>query len=449
MKKSILETLALTTYSAVTWLVQPLLRLKLARRAHAEPVYAQQLQERFGRYDPAPFSSSDAPWVWVHAVSLGETRAAAVLIAQLRTAIPSMRLLLTHSTATGRTEGIKLLRSGDQQVWLPWDTGHATRCFMQQFQPVVGVLMETEVWPNLCKAAQEAGVPLVLANARLSEKSLHQTLRLKVLSHPAYRSLTRVLAQTSADAQRLQTAGASRVHVLGNLKFDATVPTALVQQGQDWRVGLDRPVVMLAVSREGEETAFLEQIKAFESVEYAQIAPNLIADSNPPQSRPKLQWLIVPRHPQRFDAVQALVQAAGFTLARRSSWQQKPLAADVWLGDSLGEMALYYGLADVALLGGSFAPLGGQNLIEAIACGCPVVMGPHTFNFADAADTAQSNGAAYRVSDMAQGLELAVRLARDTAQRSAMQAAGAQWLGASRGAAEKTAQQIAQLIQKR
>jgi 3-deoxy-D-manno-octulosonic-acid transferase len=447
-----MPSLARAMYSAALWLAQPWLRAKLARRAKAEALYGEKIEERFGNYSMPAESGA----VWVHAVSLGETRAAAILVAKLRYLMPGMRLLLTHGTATGRTEGAALLQAGDVQAWLPWDTLGATQRFIAHFKPAMGIVMETEVWPNLCAAAHSAGVPLVLANARLNASSERSALRLAWLARPAYASFAQVWAQTPGDAQRLTAVGAQNVSVQGNLKFDASAALQQVQQGRAWRTASARPVVMLASSRDGEEALFLEQIRA---VNQSNIAGAAINNAAPKQTlhasqaagqtaapSAPVQWMIVPRHPQRFDAVAQLVTQAGFTVSRRSQWQAPPQHADVWLGDSLGEMALYYGLADVALLGGSFAPLGGQNLIEAIAATCPIVMGPHTFNFADAAATALEQGAALRVQDMAHGLKVAVALATDSARRAAMGAAGEQWLSTSRGAAQRMAQEVADML---
>ncbi len=426
---------ALWLYSAVTWAAQPLLRRKLRRRAMAEPGYGQAVGERFGYYPPpldslAPHSDTDPSmrFVWIHAVSLGETRAAAILLAALRRELPGMRLLLTHGTATGRAEGEKLLQPGDVQVWQPWDTPGAVRRFLRQFRPAIGILMETEVWPNLVAGCRARGIPLVLANARLNARSLASAQRLGWLAGPAYRGLAAVWAQTEADAERLRALGAPVEGVFGNLKFDVVPDAAQVARGRQWREGQRRPVVLLASSREGEEALWLDALRG-------------LGDA-----RAEVQWLIVPRHPQRFDEVQQLLQDAGLRVSRRSTWALPPTDADVWLGDSLGEMALYYGLADVALLGGSFAPLGGQNLIEAAACGCPVVLGPHTFNFADATEKACASGAALRVADLGQGLEAAIGLARDVQCLDAARATALQFAAAHRGAAKATAKAVAGLL---
>ncbi len=449
-----MQRIALAVYSGLMWLLQPLVRTRLSRRAVAEPLYGQHIDERFGYYPQSAFFPSAAqPLVWVHAVSLGETRAAAVLIAQLRLLVPAMRLLLTHSTATGRTEGTAILQPGDVQAWLPWDTAGACRRFLKHFNPHIGVLMETEVWPQMCAQAREAGVPMLLVNARLNDKSLRAAQRVAWIARPAYAALATVLAQTQSDAQRLSAIGCKVQGVFGNLKFDAQRNEALWQQGRAWRTALGRPVVMLAAAREGEETLFLQHILPNSSVEYARAATKNVASSllGVQQTlKPRVLWLVVPRHPQRFDEVASLLQGANLQVARRSTWQDMPTAqalqADVWLGDSMGEMAQYYALADVALLGGSFAPLGGQNLIEAVACDCPVVMGPHTFNFDEAARTAQEQGAALRVGDIQAAVDKALHLIEQPAERAAMQRAGHAWLQQSSGAADRTAQVIAQAV---
>ncbi len=443
-------------YATLMWLAQPLLRRKLLRRSKQEPGYALCIGERFGRYD-TPVPAHDGPTLWVHAVSLGETRAAAGLVTALREALPKMRLLLTHGTATGRAEGVKLLRPGDLQAWQPWDTPGAVQRFLTHFKPGLGVLMETEVWPNLAAGCAHMGVPLVLVNARLSDKSLRQAQRLAWLARPAFAALTAVWAQTAKDAERLQALGANVQGVLGNLKFDATPQADQLALGRQWRAQLGQPVVMFASSREGEELALLQSLKAFRplaQVNSAQVAINSVAS--------EVQWLIVPRHPQRFDEVAALIESHGFAVQRRSSWGQGGPAASapvdfplmptqnvpptIWLGDSLGEMALYYGLADVALLGGSFEPLGGQNLIEAAACGCPVVMGPHTFNFLDAAEQALAAGAAMRVADLAQGMRAACGVALSQTEHQVMVQASTRFFEQNRGAVQQTALAVVQLL---
>ncbi|APW46989.1 3-deoxy-D-manno-octulosonic acid transferase [Rhodoferax antarcticus] len=448
------------------WLAQPLLTLKLKRRGQQEPGYLHAMDERFGRYT-SPVPAHDGPTVWIHAVSLGETRAAMVLVAALRDQIPDMRLLLTHGTATGRAEGVKLLQPGDLQAWQPWDTVGATQRFLKHFRPKIGVLMETEIWPNLVSTCHARQMPLVLANARLSEKSLRQAQKLSWLARPAFAGLNAVWPQTQADAQRLNQLDAPVRAVFGNLKFDANPDMRQIALGRTARARIGKPVVMFASSREGEELALLQILKAFRPpahIDKAQAAINNVVSD--------IQWLIVPRHPQRVDAVAELITEQGFSVSRRSSWGaqgpatpaqsaldaaasvnsvamsglDKTAAGDavptIWLGDSLGEMALYYGLADVALLGGSFKPLGGQNLIEAAACGCPVLMGPHTFNFADAAEQALAAGAALRVADLAQAVSDAAEVVVDAKRLATARQACDDFSQAHRGATQLLARAI-------
>ncbi|MCV2361172.1 3-deoxy-D-manno-octulosonic acid transferase [Paucibacter sp. TC2R-5] len=420
------ERLSRWAYTSLLRLLTPFYLLRLWRRGAAEPLYRQWLLQRLGFYGPTPPTSA---WVWVHAVSLGETRAAAALIDQLRLQRPAMRLLLTHSTATGRAAGLGLLRDGDAQAWLPYDTPGAVRRFLRQWRPAIGILMETEIWPQLQFEAARQQIPMVLANARLSARSQRRGERFKALLHPAGRRLTLALAQTEADAERLRASAVPKVLVQGNLKFDMQVDAGLLTQGRRWHEQLGRPVLLAAVTREGEETMLLQAWRQL-----------------PQQDLPLL--LIVPRHPQRFDEVAALVENAGLTLARRSTWQdslpEQALMAQVWLGDSMREMALYYAVADDALLGGSFAPLGGQNLIEAAACGCPIVMGPHTFNFAEAAELAEAAGAALRVADISQGLAQALSICKEPGGQRAEQAR--QFAAEHRGAAARMASDILALL---
>lgn len=442
---SLRRGLARVAYGSALRLLTPLLLARLWWRGRREPLYTHAVGERLGLG-----AATEPGALWLHAVSLGETRAAEPLIQALRAARPGLRLLLTHGTATGRESGAALLRLGDAQRWLPFDTPGAVRRFLRRHRPAVGVLMETEVWPNLQAAAARAGVPMVLANARLSDKSLRQARRLPALLRPAVESLTVALAQTEADAQRLRAAGADPVEVCGNVKFDLQPDPALLALGLRWRqAAAGRSVVLAASWREGEDapllSAWAAQRAAWQRASAAAARPPLL--------------LLVPRHPQRFDEVAALVQAHGLSLSRRSGWRDgaghdgaapqpdaAAAAADVWLGDSMRELPAYYALADVALLGGSFAPLGGQNLIEAAACGCPVVMGPHTFNFAEAAHLAQAQGAAQRVDSLDAGVAAALRLAGLPVERAAVAAAARAYAAAHQGAARRMAERIVALM---
>jgi 3-deoxy-D-manno-octulosonic-acid transferase len=418
----------LALYSTLTRALQPWLRRKLARRARVEPLYGQNIEQRFGRYD----GRAQPVDLWLHAVSLGEARAAAILLAALRQQRPGLRVLLTHGTATGWAQGEALLSAGDQQAWLPWDSPEAVTAFLDHFQPRMGLLIETEVWPNLVLACKNRGIDLVLANGRLSEKSLRSALRLGFWARPAYQALAAVWPQTDADAKRYARLGVTRMQTLGNLKFDLQPDAQQIAHGLALKQQLHRPLLMLASSREGEEQAFIDALA---------------------QNGPTHLPCVVPRHPQRFDEVQQLIESKGWRVVRRSqiTGDTPDLGAlqgnkVVLLGDTMGEMAFYYALAHVALMGGSFQKFGGQNLIEALACGCPVVLGPHTYNFEQASTEALAAGAALRASDMADGVRNGLKLCAPESDRATMSQAGHTLLTAHRGVAQRMAGQVLQRL---
>jgi 3-deoxy-D-manno-octulosonic-acid transferase len=289
-------------------------------------------------------------------------------------------VLLTHTTATGRAQGAVLAAQHAgrvMQAWLPYDLPWYAQRFFAHFKPELGIVMETEVWPNLLQAGKKQGVKLALANARLSEKSANSYARWPALTRPAFAAFDAVLAQTAADAQRLTLCGARNTPVMGNVKFDASLDAALLALGRQWRAAYGKPVLLAASTREGEEALLLQAWKAI-----------------PIDKRAKVKLAIVPRHPQRFDEVAALISSTGFDVQRRSAGATLDQTEAVYLGDSLGEMSLYYGMADVAVMGGSLLNYGSQNFIEACAAGCPVVLGSSTYNFAQAAADALAAGAA-------------------------------------------------------
>lgn len=360
-------------YSLLLYLITPLIWLRLLWRSRKQPEYLQHLAERYGFYR----QTVPARLIWVHAVSVGETRAAQPLIEGLQARWPEHRILLTGMTPTGRDAGQQVYGDKVIRAYLPYDYPGAVDRFFRHFSPAFGVIMETEIWPNLLAAGKRRKLPIFLANARLSARSARGYGRFSALAGPAFSALTGVAAQTTGDAKRISELGATAVEVCGNVKFDVTPPADKLVLSHQWRTAIGpRPVWLAASTREGEEPLVLE---AWRKV-----------------AIPDALLVLVPRHPQRFDEVAELLQQQGLRSVRRSVAMP---AADtqVWLGDSMGEMAAYFTLADLAFIGGSLLPLGGQNLIEAAACDCPVVVGPHTFNFKQATEDAIAAGAALRV----------------------------------------------------
>ena len=405
-------------YTLLWWLASPWLPLRLWWRGRREPGYREAIGERFGRYAAdAPALRGDV--LWMHAVSLGETRAAAPLIERIAHERPGTAIVLTSMTASGREAGRTLYGGRVVQAWLPYDLPFAVDAFLDRFRPRAGLLFETELWPNLIAACAARGVPVHLVNARMSERSAAGYARAPAFTRPMLGAIAGVAAQTEADANRLMELGAHNVVVTGNLKFDLAIPEATLARGGALRarLGRERPVWLAASTREGEEA--------------------LVLDALVRASAPNALLLLVPRHPQRFDEVEALVRSRGLACVRRTS--EDPVTPDtrVVLGDTMGEMLVYCAAADVAFVGGSLLPLGGQNLLEPIALGVPTLVGPHTFNFAEATERAIEAGAALRVADANALLAEVGKLLNDAAARAKMRDAALAFIAAHRGATER------------
>ncbi len=427
------QRLALAAYSAAWWLAAPLAALYLLWRSLAQREYRRHWGERFLGRGAAP--PAGRPLIWVHAVSVGETRAAQPLIEQLARELPGASFLLTHTTPTGRAVGqsiVAALAGRVAQRYLPYDLRFAVARFLHETRPSVGVIMETEVWPNLLQATRRSAVPMLLANARLSEKSAARGRRFAALLQPAAEAFDRIAAQSDADRARIARWYGRPIDVTGNLKFDLAVSGALVDAGRALRAGWgERPLWLFASTRDGEEALLLD----------AWMRRGGKFDSDP-------NLLIVPRHPQRFDEVAQLIEARGLACLRRSRgvWPQSLPAGTVLLGDTMGEMALYYAAADVALIGGSLRDFGAQNLIEACAVGTPVVLGPSTFNFAQAAADATAAGAALQVGDADEALAAMDALCRDPQRLRAMGEAALGFASAHRGATARVANLARELL---
>lgn len=403
-------------YTLAILALLPWALLHLLWRARRQPEYLRHWSERFGFYGAVP----PRPTLWIHAVSVGETRAAQPLITALRARYPDHRILLTHMTPTGRATSEALFGDTVTRVYLPYDTPWAVRRFLDHFRPTLGIIMETELWPNLIAACQAQRIPLLLVNARLSEKSARRYARFPQLTRQALESLTGIAAIGTEDAQRLQALGARAVSILGNMKFDIEPPAAQLEIGRLLRESIGtRPVFLCASTREGEEALILD---AWQKVG---------ADGT-------ALLVIVPRHPQRFNEVASLIEARGLKLQRRADGL--PVAADtqVWLGDSMGELFAYYAAADVCFVGGSLRDFGSQNLIEPCAVGVPVLIGPSTFNFAEAARAAVDAGAARQVADATTLVVQARGLLDDAAARKLMSEAGRAFAARHQGATQRT-----------
>jgi 3-deoxy-D-manno-octulosonic-acid transferase len=400
----------------ILYLLLPWALLHLVWRARKQPAYLEHVGERFGVFP----NNLPARVIWIHAVSVGETRAAEPLIKALQARHPGHRILLSHGTPTGRQTGVDLFGDGVDRCYLPYDFTWAARRFLCRFRPVVGVFVETEIWPNLIRACGHLAVPVYLVNARMSEKSARGYRRIGRLTRDALSKLSGIGAQTDRDAQRLSDLGAMDVSVTGNVKFDRLAPDEMLALGASLRnwFGPQRPVFLAASTRDGEETLILDALANWKI--------------------PQLLTVIVPRHPQRFEDVAALAQQRGHKVQRRS--ENRPIEADtrIVIGDSMGEMFAYYAACDVAFVGGSLLPLGGQNLLEACAVGRPVLVGPHTFNFEDATRGAIEAGAAIQVSDADELRSAIEQLLSDSNRRRAMSEAGKRFTDAHRGATEKT-----------
>lgn len=401
------------TYGLLWVAAVPFILARLAWRARKLPGYLDRVGERFGHYDPA----APGPRIWVHAVSVGETRAAAAIVEALAARYPTHRILLTHMTPTGRAAGHEIFGDRVERAWLPYDIGFATRRFFAHFHPEFGIVLETELWPRLLEEAAGAGIPVVLANARLSERSARRYARFPAIARWALEGLAGIAAQTPADAARFVALGAPPPAVTGNVKFDLAVPDDASARGAALRAqfGAERQVWLAGSTREGEEALLLD---AF------------VAQPRPPD----VLLVLVPRHPQRFEEVARLAEGRGLRTARRSDARPAGPETQVVVGDSMGEMLAYYAASDIVLMGGSFLEYGSQNLIEPCAMGKPVIVGPSTFNFEQAADGAIASGGGLRVPDAATAMAAARALSEDEPRRARMGAAARRFVEGHRGA---------------
>lgn len=420
-------------YSIAWSLALPFVLFRLWLRGKQEPGYRQHIAERLAWYP----SFSQRPLIWVHAVSAGETRAAEPIIRALLKNYPEHHILLTHMTPIGRSTGQTLFANVAHrltQSFIPYDINWMIRRFLQHFSPSICILIETEVWPNLIAQCKAAKIPVTLVNARLSERSLKKAQRLSKLMLPAAQAIDYVAAQSGPDADRLRSLGVRDLCITGNMKFDVTPPPLMAERGAKLRAYFgQRPVFICASTREGEEALI---INAFTQLDL-----------------PRALLIITPRHPQRFDQVAALLSQHQLRFVRRSSIDLEqvalPIPSDtqVFLGDSMGEMYMYYAASDLAFVGGSLVPLGGHNLIEAFAMSRPVLTGPHTFNFSEITEQAIDAQCAQRAANADEVMHSAQALLDDIAKRHQMGEQAHAFFLQHQGATDRTMRAIEAFIQ--
>ncbi len=380
--------------------------------------YWERAGERFGF---VPHFA--APTVWVHAVSVGEVRAAAILIPRLMERWPGLPIVVTTTTPTGARQVRDLLAGKVSHCYLPFDLPGAVNRFLARVQPRAGIIMETELWPNLYLACGRRGIPLTIASARLSARSVTRYQRLSGLLRQVFAGDVTVAAQSATDAQRYVAIGADpgKTHVTGNVKFDLTVPDSIRVEGRSLRAGMVGigPVWIAGSTRDGEEEVLLD---AHDIVRARQ---------------PTALLILVPRHPQRFAEVQTLLTRRALAYVTRSSKAPVKPETAVLLIDTLGELMSFYAAADVAFVGGTLVPIGGHNLLEPAALGLPVLTGPHVFNAPEAARLLLDAGAAIEVHSAEEIAVTVLRLFDDAAERRRRGDAGQRVIEENRGAVER------------
>ena len=407
-------------YSLLIYLLTPLVLVYLAFRGLRSSDYLKRWPERFAFFKAPELSNG----IVVHAVSMGEVNAAAELVKELANRFPGLPLCLTTFTPTGSDRVRSLFGESVFHVYLPFDLPGAVRRFLDRVKPRLLIVMETEIWPNLYFEAASREIPILIANARISDKSIGGYLRFRGLASAALDQVSCIAAQSEQDADRLIQIGANpdRIAVTGNLKFDFRLPPSLMEQGDSIRLawGTDRLVLLAGSSHEGDETPLVE---AFRSILGA---------------FPTALLVLVPRHPERFGRAAQLARTAGLTVSMRSDGASCPRTTQCFVIDTMGELLRYYAACDVALVGGTFDPIGGHNLLEPAALSKPVLVGPHTFNVKDITQQLLDVHAAIRVEDR-RDLETAVRrLFSEPELRDSMGLAGSKLVESGQGALERT-----------
>jgi len=406
-------------YSVLLVLLLPLALLRLLWRSLRAPEYRRRWRERFGRAPQPPAPGA----IWVHAVSLGEVQAATPLIKRLRRLYPERPILVTTTTPTGSQRVLQVFRQEVLHCYLPYDIPWFVSRFLDRIQPELVIIMETEIWPNLLAVCAQRQIPLLLANARLSARSAAGYRRVKWLIRPALQNISLIAAQEATDAERFLALGAHKevVKITGNIKFDVRIPASVQEHGHVFRRlwGVDRPVWVAASTHEGEEELMLKA--------QARIRAEL----------PAALLVLVPRHPERFAKVAAMIRRQEMPLVMRS--ESKPCTQEtaVFLGDSMGELPILLSAADAAFIGGSLVTHGGHNALEAAALGLPVVFGPYMFNFTEISRLLLERQAAVQISGWRELATLMIRWLQEANERVAIGENGRLAVASNRGALDR------------
>jgi len=407
-------------YTLAMYLMIPVILYRLLVRGIRAPAYLLRWRERFGFFGTPRLKNS----IWIHAVSVGEFNAAIPLIRALMTRYPKQPFVVTTITPTGSDRVVSVFGEQVFHVYLPYDLPAAIRRFLERTRPALAVIMETELWPNLFRNCRNRDIPIVVANARLSERSMRGYRPFGSLASAAVNCASRIAAQTQTDAERIRQVGAaeSKVSVVGSLKFDLEPDAELLPQGQTTRKkwGSDRFVWIAASTHEDDEIPMFEAFKA------------LLAED------PTALLIIVPRHPERFNRVVARCRQLGYLTHQRTKDHEANSATQCFVVDTMGEMMRYYATADVAFVGGSLANIGGHNVLEPATLGIPVLVGPNTFNFAEITALLLERGGAARVFDAQTLTDELLTLYRDPKLRRSVGRAGLRVVAANRGAVERT-----------
>lgn len=416
-------------YTLLFYVALPVIFIRLWFKAYKKnPAYFERWQERLGLVN----SSTAVDGIWLHAVSVGESIAAVSLIKQLKQHYPELSITVTNETPTGATRIKAALGDEVTQCYVPYDVPFAIKRFLQRLKPRLLILMETELWPNMLHICRQKNIPILLANARLSERSAKRYQRIKTISQTMLNNVTMITAQTEADAQRFVQLGypAERITVTGSIKFDLTIPSNLAESVCKLRqqLGENRLIWIAASTHEGEEEQILS---AFAKVQ---------------QHLPEILLLLVPRHPERFNAVAEICKRKGYDIIRRSENKSCDKNTSVFIGDSMGELLLFYAVSHLAFIGGSLVEKGGQNPLEAAALAVPLLTGPHTFNFALISEELQKRGAEIQIVNSAELADKVIELLPNKNLLKSMGQQGREFVEQNRGAVDKQVEMIKKIL---